>query len=264
MVFNIDEETQKALNQEAEEINSRNATPALETNATEEVDQTESTEEVEPTETEGREESKKGYQARVQELNQKAKAAEERARSLEQKLAELTSPVGFQEGTNIPPYNPLEPLVAPGEEIDVNELNKRQSAREQRILQQASANAQLIAKQSEAINRINSEASEVVRLYPQLDPDSDNFNRELSDIVAEATEAYVKDKPYTASVKQFVAKLMKPYQRAADKEVSQASENIAKQVSQAALRPTSIRKEEKQASEKSIAELEAELGIVIS
>ena len=45
-------------------------------------------------------------------------------------------------------------------------------------------------------------------------------------------------------------------------EVGQASENIAKQVSQAALRPTSVRKSEKTASELSIAELEAKLGVV--
>jgi len=103
-----------------------------------------------------------------------------------------------------------------------------------------------------------------VRTYSQLDPDSDNFDQELSDVITEATEAYVKANPYTASVKKFVAKLMKPYKGAVEKEVGQASEQIAKQASQAALRPTSVRKPEKSAAEKSIAELEDELGLVIS
>lgn len=161
-------------------------------------------------------------------------------------------------------FNPQEPIVADGEEIDVAELNRRIATRDQRILQQASANANLMQKQSEAINRINSEASEMIRAYPELDPDHESFNKELSDTIAEAVEAHVRANPYTASVKQFTARLMKPYQGAVTKEVGKATENIARQVSQAALRPTSVRNTEKTASEKSIAELEQELGIVQS
>lgn len=271
MVSQIDEQTEKALNDEAEEINSRNATPALEEQAAEEVTEAEveptgETEE-EVTETAG-EEPKKGFQSRVRELNQKARAAEERAKSLEDKLAELTNPTpqpGFsQSGQNQTQYDPNEPLIAPGEEIDINELNRRQTAREQRILQQADSMAQIRAKQSEAITRINSEASEVIRAYPELDPESESFDKELSDTIAEATEAYVKANPYSASVKKFVGRLMKPLKGAVDREVGQATASIAKQASQTALRPNSIRKPEKQAAEKSIAELEAELGIINS
>jgi translation initiation factor 2B subunit (eIF-2B alpha/beta/delta family) len=135
-------------------------------------------------------------------------------------------------------------------------------AREQKILEQADARGELRNRQSEAVSRINSEANEIVREYPELDPESDSFNRELSETITEATEAYVKTQPYTASVKQFVAKLMKPYKGAVSAEVGKAQENIAKQVSQAALRPTNVRKQEKTAGEKSIAELEQELGVV--
>jgi hypothetical protein len=209
------------------------------------------------------EEPKKGAQARIRELNQKAKLAEERARSLEERLAEVTKPVGFQ-GTQIPQFNPQEPIVADGEEISVAELNKRIAAREQSILSQADARAELRQRQSEAVSRINNEAGEVVRNYPELDPDSEDFNKELSDSITEATEAYIRSNPYSASVKTFVAKLMKPYKGAVTREAGQVRENIAKQASQTALRPTSVSKQEKTAGEKSIAELEQELGLVQS
>ena len=206
-------------------------------------------------------EKKKGYSARVRELNARAKEAEAKAQSLAEKLAELQKAESQQE-FKIPDYNPQEPIIAPGEEIDVNELNKRQSEREAKILQQADAMAQFRARQSEAISRINNEALDVVRKYPELDPETDSFNSELSETVVEAVEAYVKANPYSASVGKFVDKLMKTYQGAITREVGKASENIAKQVSQSALKPTSIRKAEKTAQEKTIKELEQELGII--
>jgi flagellar biosynthesis chaperone FliJ len=202
------------------------------------------------------EKPKKGAQSRIKELNSEVK-------SLKEKLAELTSPVGLQTDYQ-PQFNPTEPIVADGEEISVQELNQRIAQRDQRLLQQASANSELRIKQTEAVNRINSEAINVVRKYPQLDPENENFDQELSDSITEATEAYVKSAPYSASVSQFVDKLMKPYTRAVEKEVGKATANIAKQVTEAALRPTSIQKGEKTANELSIAELEAKLGVVNS
>lgn len=209
-----------------------------------------------PEQVETEERPRKGAQSRIKELNTKVK-------SLEEKLAELTSPVGLQ--TNYQPqFNPTEPIVADGEEISVQELNQRIAQRDQRLLQQANAHSELRMKQTEAVNRINSEAVSVIRKYPQLDPDNENFDQELSDSITEATESYVKAQPYSASVSQFVDKLMKPYTRAVEKEVGKATANIAKQVTETALRPTSIQKGEKKASELSIAELEAKLGVVNS
>jgi len=261
VVFKINDENM-ALNAEVETENNLDTTPVPEQEQVEDGVQSEEISNDETTETTG-EAPKKGFQARVQELNQKARTAEERANTLEAKLAELTRPVGLPEQT-VPNFNPQEPIIAPGEEIDGEELNRRIAERDQRLLQQADSRSELRNRQNEAINRINSESSEVVGKYPELNPDSESFNKDLSDIVTEATEAYVKASPYTASVKTFVSKLMKASQGAVAREVGQATENIAKQVSQAALRPTSIRKPEKAAAEKSIAELEAELGIVNS
>jgi len=55
--------------------------------------------------------------------------------------------------------------------------------------------------------------------------------------------------------------MMKPYLRSVTKEVGKVSENLAKQVSQAATRPTSVSTSGgKSNKDKSIKELEAELG----
>ncbi len=195
-------------------------------------------------------ESNKGANQRIRELNQRTKDAEARAQSLADRLAEITEPVGSQ-GFN-PQYTPQ---VQEGQEISPEQYQSD-------VVKTADALVDIKIKQNNAINRINNESSEVIRKYPQLDPDSSEFNKELSEAVTEATEAHVRNSPYSASVSKFVEKMMKPYQGAVSKEVEKVSENLARQVSESALRPTSIRKGEKTASEKSIAELRAELGVV--
>lgn len=253
-------EDKKALEKKGQE-DAQTETPTVE-EPTEEVPevQEKAAAETLPFDTETEESSKKGAATRIRELNTQKKVAEEKAtileekaKSLEEKLAELTSPVGDQ--GQMPQYDPQEPVIQPGEEVDANEFQKR-------VLAQADARTELRIRQSEATNRINNEAKDAVRKYPELDPESENFNKDLSDSVYEATEAHIRANPYTASVTNFVDKLMKPYKGAVAKEIGNATENIAKQVSGAALRPTSIRKEEKAASDKTIAELEQELGIV--
>lgn len=198
------------------------------------------------------EESNKGANQRIRELNQRAKDAEAKAQSLAERLAEISEPIGSQE-QNVPSY----PQYNEGEEISPEryqgDVNKT-----------AAALVDIRIKQNNAINRIQNESLDAVRKYSQLDPENDNFDKELSDTVTEATEAYVRNNPYSASVGKFVDRLMKPYLGSVAKEVGKQTENIAKNVSDAALRPTSIRKGEKPASEKSIAELEQELGIVQS
>lgn len=205
--------------------------------------------EEEGTETETAE-SGKGANQRIRELNQRAKDAEAKAQSLAERLAEITEPIGSQEQ-----FVPQYPQYTEGEEISPEryqgDVNKT-----------AGALVDLKIKQNNAINRINNESLDAVRKYGQLDPDNSDFDKELSDTVTEATEAYIRANPYSASVGKFVDRLMKPYLGSVAKEVGKQTENIAKQVSDASLRPTSVRKGEKPATEKSIAELEQELGIV--
>ena len=247
-----------ALNEAAGAEPSIDSTPEPETKTTEEVletpVETESTEEVKTEEekTETEESSKKGANQRIRELNEKAKAAEARAQSLADRLAEITGSVelaGFNQ--------PYVSQVQPGAEISPEQY-------EQDVTRKADSLVTLRLKQQEVTNRINNEANDSIRKYPQLDPESNSFDKELSDSITEATEGYVNKNPYGAKVSQFVDKLMKPYQRAVDKEVGKVTENIAKQVSQTALRPTSVRQVEKKTEDMTVAELEAELGIVSS
>lgn len=247
----------KAINDTAGEEASPDTTPVLENQAPEEVPQPEEdvATETESQESETVEESKKGAAARIRELNSKAKEAEQRARSLEERLAELTSPVGLPGQAQA--TQPQEDELNPDGSVNADAFRNR-------VLAEADARAELRIRQSEAIGRINNEASVVMRNFPELDPDSDQFNKELSDVVTEAVESGVKANPYSASPKKIADKMMKLYQGAVAKEAGQASERVAKQVSRAALRPTSVRNPEKTAADKSIAELEAELGMVIS
>lgn len=243
----------KSLNQPAgEEASVSEATPE-EPKATEEAQAapTEPTGEVEETQAEPEGSSKKGASNRIRELNAKAKSAEERAKSLEQQIAELTS-----SGEPQTPQAPIIPQALPDGDLSPEQYR-------QHVLQTAEGLVNLKIKQSEAINRINNESQQVLRIYPQLDPDSEQFDQELSNSVTETVMELVKANPYTASPKKIVENFMKPYQRSVAKEVGKASENIAKQTSQAALRPTSVTtKGEKPDSELSIAEMEAKYGIV--
>jgi hypothetical protein len=198
---------------------------------------------------------KKGFTKRVQELANKAKTAEQRAASLEAQLAELTSQVGQGENNFSPYMPPAKPIAQPGEELTAEELDKRLTEREQRLLQVQ----ELRLQQERALNRINREAGEVVRAFKQLDPDSDDFDEELSTFVTEATGEYIKGNP-NGSVKSFVSKLMKPYQRQVTREVAATTEQVAKQVSEAAIRPSSAKPEDKKFGELSIEEMEAKLG----
>jgi hypothetical protein len=214
------------------------------------------------TEQEG-EDEEKGASQRIRELSHNGKVKDEKIRSLQDRISELTGDTE-QPTAQVPQYNPQEPLVQPGEELDANELNRRMAEREQRILQTAQYQAELKTRQIDAENRHRTETSQALRDYPQLDPKSKEFDRELSDTVTEAVENHLRVNPYSASVKKFVDKLMKPYRHAVDRQVGQATEQMARQVSEAALRPTSVKKQEKTAGDKSIAELEAELGVVNS
>ncbi len=191
---------------------------------------------------------KKGAQQRIRELNQAKKDAEAKAQGLEQKLAAITGGSTPRGGQNVP-------QIQPGQEVTPEQYR-------QHVISQADALVNLRMAQSDAVHRINSEASETIRKYPQLDPENESFDKELSESVTEATEAYVRANPYGASVKKFVDKLMQPYQRAVTKEVGRATSTIAKQVSEGALRPTSIRSGEKQAKDMTPEELEKKLGVV--
>ena len=255
------------------------ATPAEETKAPAEVEPAEPEtkepseveEEVSTTETEeGSSLQKKGASQRIRELNAKANAAAAEAaeakleaKSLADRLAEITGSLGPPAGIPPVPQQPQEvqPLIAPGEEIDAIELEKRMRARDERVLQQARAEMAFLDNVNKVTQKIDRQAREIVDTYPQLREGSTEYNKELTNIIFEASEAYVKSNP-SGDLKGFVGKLMKPYQQALTKEVGEQIETLAKQASQQAVRPTSVAKGEKPFHELSIEEMEKKLGVV--
>lgn len=245
MTHQNDEIQDKALN-ETDEENILDTTPVTEEETTEETDEVETGEG-----------SKKGFSQRVRELNAKAKEAEARAEEAETKAQSLAEKLGELTGSeeSQPYQGQYQPQVTPGSEISPEQYS-------QDVMRTADSIVQIRIKQQDAVNRINNEANEAVAEYPQLDPNSKEFDRELSDSVTAAVEAQVKADPYKASPKELVAKMMKPYKRAVTKQVGQVTENIAKQVSETATRPTGVASSEKKFEELSLKEMEKKLGVV--
>jgi len=264
----MDENKDQALKADVDD-NNISETPTEETN----LQDTETTEadSTEKTKVETEVESKKSASHRIRELNEEknlaveeAVRAKEQVRSLEDKIAEIT-------GHNVPTgenqYNPPafgetepEPIVKPGEEyIDPQVLEERLKARDEANFKRTQALIELQSARERNFERINKEAQSAVKKYPELDPDSEQFDKDLSDTITEATEAYVKANPL-GSVKTFVDRLIKPYKRSIDQAVGEQKEVLTKQASQGALRPTQVPKGEKPFEELSLKEMEERLG----
>jgi hypothetical protein len=244
-----------ALNQNVGEETNVSTTPVEEIKApeteTEPIEEASSTDEAETKgeDTEKEVPVRKGAEARIRELNAKAKAEKERADSLAQKLENFTREVVPQG-----PQAPYQSQVEPGTEVTPEQYKSD-------VMRTADALVQLRLNQQKVVDNINSEANKAIKEYPELDPDSDQFNKELNDTVTEATLALVRSNP-TASVKKFVDRLMKPYKKSLTKEVAEETETITKQVAAQSLRPTPMVKSNKNDREKTIEELERELGVV--
>ena len=195
---------------------------------------------------------KKGAQSRIRELSGEN-------RSLKDKIAELTNPVGSM----VPqvPYQPqvVKPLVGADESIDGVELERRMQERLARERQETLQMVDFTNRQHAAIQRINQETVEVVNTFKELDPESDLFDKELSDAIYEAVEAKVKSDP-TASVKSFVEKQMKLYKREASREEKKTEAVIAKQASQSAIRPSQTKPVDTKFEDLSIEEMRGKLG----
>lgn len=244
------DDQQEALNQNNGVDAVDTSTPEVPEQATEEVvDSAQVTSDAEETiETGGEIDQKKGYSARVRELNQRAKNAEAEALSLKQRIAELTG------GSPQDPQGLYTPQFEAGGEYAPDQLR-------QEVQRTAISAAQLMVAQQNNVNRINNEVIEVTGKYKQLDPESDVFDQDLSDAVTDAVESYVRANP-TKSVKSYVDKLMKPYQRSVTAQVSQERQELTRQVAQSAQRPSAPIKATKSFAEKSVKEMEAELGFV--
>lgn len=187
---------------------------------------------------------KKGAQSRIREL-----AGENR--SLKDRIAELTSPVGL--GGSQLPYTPQnQPVVSDDGSIDAQEF-KRQ------VLIEAHQLVNFETQRAAAVERINRESAEVVQKFPELDPESDHFDKDLSDAIYEAVEAKVKSDP-TSSVKDFVSKQMRMFKREAQREEAQTAAEITKQAAQSAIRPTQNKPVDTKFEDLSLEEMRQKLG----
>lgn len=194
---------------------------------------------------------KKGAEYRIRELNEKAKAAEAKADSLAKQIEQLT--------TNSQPQQSWDQLNQP---LPTDESGQVDAAEfEKRILAKAQAIAELQTARTQHIERVNREAAKVMEEYSVLNPDSDSYDPELSDSVAKASLAFVRQNP-TDSLKKFVDGLMKPYTRSISKQVGGMQEIITKQAAETALRPSSAPKSEKRFEDLSLKEMEERLGKV--
>lgn len=194
--------------------------------------------------------SKKDASSRIRELNSKAKDAEAKAASLAKQIEELTA------SSQQPQYGDWGNQYPQSEtgEITAEEL-------EARAVQRAMALTEIKMQQQRMLDRVQKEADEVLKEYPELDPDGDRHNADLSEAITEAALAYVKQNP-NKSLKAYVQKLMKPYKGAVAREVGDLADTVTRQAAEKALRPTSTPKGEKRLEDMSEKELEERLGTV--
>lgn len=237
-------EEELAINARAEE-SSLPDSPTEETNTSEVEDeavQPEKTEKsTEETDTDG-ERKVSGAEKRIHKLVDERDAERKRAEDLAQKLEELTSHA--QNPGDLPQY---QREGAEGErELTLDDLRTI---------------ARLEVEKERTVNRINSEAREAQKLYPELDKENESFDADVNEAVTTAVWLEIQRDP-SQSVKKLTEKYMKPYLKAAERAVGQEKQTLAKQVSESALRPSAIKGTEKKFHEKSIEEMEQELDIV--
>jgi len=253
-------EPTKAETEVAEEENSvidsqpieQEATPEVEEPKTEETVQAESEETKEPEpQREVQKSELKPVEKRIHKLVDERDQERARADSLSQQVDDLLA--RLNEST--PAVTPPSPFtVEPGSEVTPEQYKED-------VVRTAQSIAQLEVQKQRIVDTIQKESHELMQTYPVLNPDSDAYDKELSDMITEAVKAQIQVNP-TASVKKLGEKLMKPYTRAVEKKVAETAETITKQVSESALRPTQVKPGEKPFEDLSIPEMEEKLGKV--
>lgn len=245
--IHMDEEA-LAINARAE-ANSQTETPTVETNApevTSETVQPEKTEtSTEPQVSEG-EKKVSGAEKRIHKLVDERDQARQEAQDLSSKLAELTA-----QATTSPGYNPT----------NQPSNGESQGGERELTIDDLRTIARLEVEKERTINRINLEASEAQKIHPELDKDSDKFDPDINEAVTSAVWLEVQRDP-SQSVKKLTEKYMKPYRKAAERAVGEEKKVLTQQVNDEVLRPSNVKPVNKSFAEKSLEEMEAELGFV--
>lgn len=196
---------------------------------------------------------KKGANARIRELAREKNEYKAKSESLADQMAKLTQGVS--------PLEQYAPQQAPAYQPPQEDQAITREQYEMDVMRRADALVTLKLKQQEHINRVNQESSEVIAKYDQLNPDSDKFDRDLSETLTDTILRVVKADP-TASVKKIAESFMKPYTRSVQQQVGEATEDVAKQAKQSAVKPTGTKVAEKPFGSLSLAEMEKKLGVM--
>jgi len=232
---------EEVVDQEIEETSEESTDEELPTDTErEEVDETLTEEE--STEGTPKVEGRKTAESRIRRLVTEKKEAEAKAESLADQVRKMT--------TVRPPEYVPSPETANDTELTVEE-----------VLRRADTLTQIRLAQQDNLHRVNNEALEAIKAYPELDPESESFDPDLSESISQATLASISANP-TAPVRKFVDSMMKPYKKAVEKQATGQAEALTKQASQTAMRPTQVQEQEKPFSELSIEEMEKKLGVV--
>lgn len=212
---------------------------------TEEAVQPEKTEQsTEEPKTDG-EKKLSGAEKRIHELVDEREKAKQEVADLKAKLADLTAQPAAQEST--PAYQPAEGESQGGErELTLDDLRTI---------------ARLEVEKERTVNRINAQAAEAVKLHPELDKSSEKFDPDINEAVTTAVWLEVQKDP-SKDVLKLTDKYMKPYRKAAERAVGEEKKVLAQQVNDEALRPVNVKPVDKKFEDKSLNEMEEELGVV--
>jgi hypothetical protein len=200
--------------------------------------------------------AKKSAQGRIQQLNSKLKEEQRKRSALEERVNSIV-----RENEE----NPFSPVNMPMNDPSSGRLAQPNANGEityedyQRDVQQ---NAKATVKAVLAQQQLKQEALEVVRLYPQLDPNSDQYDEDLSDAITEAVEAKHRFSS-NLSIKSTVDKLMKPYRKAAESAVDSERRNVVRDIASGGIRPSSNPTPvSKEPANETLEQMEARLGKV--
>lgn len=183
---------------------------------------------------------------------------ERRFQKMSQKMRELadTQP-SYQQ-----PVNQFVPQVEPGSEITPEQYQKDVMSAAQTITQLEINKLRAEQAQKEYVENFDRDVAYTESKYSELNADSPNYDSKLSEKVANMYEKLSAKNP-NIRLRDIVDDVMEVAERKSTRATAQTNSQIKRQADESALKTTTTAKPAaKTAEEKSLAELEQELGYV--
>jgi len=184
-----------------------------------------------------------GAEKRIHALVDERDEYKAKVEDMSSRLAELTTET--QDNADTPQFN-QSPDTSGDRELTIDDLRTI---------------ARLEVEKEKTVNRIQSEGREAIRTYPVLDQSSSDFDADVNEAITSAVYLEIQKNP-NQSVIKLTEKYMKPYLKAAENAVGKEKDELVKQVNDTVLRPSTIKGSDKKFHEKSLNEMEQELGII--